>query len=85
MSISRRDFIKYTSVAALGTGVLGCHHEMNVNKTSGIMMPKAGKRIVVLGGGWGGATAAKYIKLEDPSIDVVLVERQEKIHILPCE
>ena len=32
-------------------------------------------RVVVIGGGFGGATAAKYIRLWDPSIDVVLVER----------
>ena len=83
MSISRRDFIKYTSVAALGTGVLGCHHEVHVNKSAGMMMPKSGKRIVVLGGGWGGATAAKYIKLEDPSVEVVMVERQEKFISCP--
>jgi sulfite dehydrogenase len=30
----------------------------------------------VIGGGFGGATAAKYIRLWDPSIDVVLVERE---------
>jgi sulfide dehydrogenase [flavocytochrome c] flavoprotein chain len=32
--------------------------------------------VVVIGGGFGGATAAKYIRLWDPSIDVVLVERE---------
>jgi sulfite dehydrogenase len=31
--------------------------------------------VVVIGGGFGGATAAKYIRHWDPSIDVVLVER----------
>jgi NADPH-dependent 2,4-dienoyl-CoA reductase/sulfur reductase-like enzyme len=31
--------------------------------------------VVVVGGGFGGATAAKYIRLWDPSIDVVLIER----------
>ncbi|HET9271466.1 MAG TPA: NAD(P)/FAD-dependent oxidoreductase [Vicinamibacterales bacterium] len=32
-------------------------------------------RVVVVGGGFGGATAAKYIRMWDPSIDVVLIER----------
>jgi sulfite dehydrogenase len=32
-------------------------------------------RVVVVGGGFGGATAAKYIRMWDPSVDVVLVER----------
>ena len=36
----------------------------------------AGKaRVVVIGGGYGGATAAKYSKLWDPAIDVSVVER----------
>src|SRR5207244_11656228 len=30
----------------------------------------------VSGGGYGGATAAKYIRLWDPSIEVVMVERE---------
>src|SRR5256886_621127 len=33
-------------------------------------------RVVVIGGGYGGATAAKYIRLWDPSIEVVMVERE---------
>jgi NADPH-dependent 2,4-dienoyl-CoA reductase/sulfur reductase-like enzyme len=37
--------------------------------------PKA--RVVVVGGGFGGATAAKYVRLLDPSIDVALVEPRE--------
>ncbi len=35
----------------------------------------AGGRVVVVGGGFGGATAARYLKLFDPSIEVTLVER----------
>ncbi|UCE89398.1 MAG: FAD-dependent oxidoreductase, partial [Pseudomonadota bacterium] len=34
----------------------------------------ATKRVVVIGGGIGGATAAKYIRMADPSIEVTLVE-----------
>jgi len=33
-------------------------------------------RVVVIGGGFGGATAAKYIRLWAPEIEVVLVERE---------
>ena len=40
------------------------------------LLPKAtGKRVVVCGGGWGGITAAKHLKLLDPSLDVVVLER----------
>lgn len=34
------------------------------------------QRVVVIGGGFGGATAAKYIRLWAPEIEVVLVERE---------
>jgi sulfide dehydrogenase [flavocytochrome c] flavoprotein subunit len=40
-------------------------------------------RVVVVGGGFGGATAAKYIRSWDPSIDVVLVERDAQFVSCP--
>lgn len=33
-----------------------------------------GARVVVVGGGYAGATAARYLRLADPALDVVLVE-----------
>jgi sulfide dehydrogenase [flavocytochrome c] flavoprotein subunit len=35
---------------------------------------RARSRVAVVGGGYGGATAAKYLRLLDPGIEVVLVE-----------
>src|SRR5918999_597587 len=58
----RRDFLKLAGAASLA----GC-------ATPPSTPSKA--RVVVVGGGFGGATAAKYIRLWDPAIDVVLVER----------
>ncbi|HET9854819.1 MAG TPA: FAD-dependent oxidoreductase [Methylomirabilota bacterium] len=40
----------------------------------GTIAPKTGRRVVVVGGGWAGATAARYLRLHDPGIEVVLVE-----------
>ncbi|MCB1772400.1 MAG: twin-arginine translocation signal domain-containing protein, partial [Gammaproteobacteria bacterium] len=34
----------------------------------------ASKKVVIVGGGVGGATAAKYIRMADSSIDVTLIE-----------
>jgi sulfide dehydrogenase [flavocytochrome c] flavoprotein subunit len=42
----------------------------------------AGKRVVVVGGGVGGATAARYIRMFDPSIEVTLVEPNQ--HYYTC-
>ena len=65
--ISRRGVLH--SAAALGLlGLTGC-------ATTSI--PQRAK-VVVVGGGYGGATAAKYVRwLSDYKIDVVLIEPQE--------
>ena len=59
--MKRRDFLKLAGAASLA----GC-----------ATATPAKARVVVIGGGYGGATAAKYIRLWDPAIDVVLVERE---------
>ena len=47
-----------------------------INLQSAPLLPKAkGKRVVVCGGGWGGVSAAKHLRLLDPTLDVVLLER----------
>ena len=59
--MKRRDFLKLAGALS----VAGC------------ATPTPSKaRVVVVGGGFGGATAAKYIRLWDPTLDVVLVERE---------
>jgi len=68
MRITRRGFL-HGSAAALALAAAGC-----ARPTKGEIAPKAGRRVVVVGGGWGGATAAKYVRLADPSIEVVMLE-----------
>jgi sulfide dehydrogenase [flavocytochrome c] flavoprotein subunit len=64
----RRDFLKLAGAASL----------------AGCATPTPSKaRVVVVGGGFGGATAAKYIRLWDPAIDVVLVERESQFISCP--
>ena len=71
-TVSRRGFLR---ASGLGLGVLasgglaGCATSMK-----GDFAPKTGPRVVVIGGGWGGATAAKYVRLLDPKVEVILVE-----------
>lgn len=68
--ISRRSFIKWAgAISALGT--VGC----SVNHPStGSRREKA--RVAVVGGGFAGASAAKYLKLLNPELEVTLVEQQ---------
>ncbi len=65
MSMRRREFLG-AGAAGLAAAMAGCAG------MPGTAPPKA--RVAVVGGGFGGATAAKYIRLLDSSIDVVLVE-----------
>ena len=74
--MTRRQFVKTTGRAgavllgaAAAGGLTGCAATLK-----GDVMPKQGRRVVVIGGGWGGATAAKYLRAADPSIEVVLLE-----------
>src|SRR5262245_2110113 len=69
--ITRRQFLR-GSAAGLAVGSLGagCAQIMG----GGEVGPKKGPRVVVIGGGWGGSSAAKYVRLADPSIEVILYE-----------
>ena len=40
-------------------------------------------RVVVVGGGFGGATCAKYLRRTDPRIEVILVERNPRFMTCP--
>ncbi len=69
MTMNRRDFVKTTGAVAA---------------VSAIGLPNIvlgdGKKVVVVGGGTGGATAAKYIKMADESIDVTIIEPNEEYY-----
>jgi sulfide dehydrogenase [flavocytochrome c] flavoprotein subunit len=41
-------------------------------------MPKKGRRVIVIGGGYGGSIAAKYIRMLDKTIEVVLIEKNKQ-------
>jgi len=90
--ISRRDFNKLsTGGVALGLGgvVTGTvpsvvraasgGESVSISGTAGrpaeLPGPK-GHRVVVVGGGWSGLTIAKYLKVNDPNLDVVLIEKK---------
>ena len=62
---NRRDFMKALGAGAAAASLGGCASLANSRG-----------RVVVIGGGYGGATAAKYIRMwSDYAVDVTLVER----------
>jgi sulfide dehydrogenase [flavocytochrome c] flavoprotein subunit len=69
--LNRRQFIQAfaasSSAAALSVPLSACAGPST--RTGG-----AKARVVVIGGGYGGATAAKYVKMLDAGIDVTLIE-----------
>ena len=77
MSLRRRDLLKVVGAAsaltaASGAGLVGC--ATGRVGAPGVGVP-ATARVLVVGGGYGGATAAKYLRLlSGQRIDVVLVE-----------
>ncbi|HSF22049.1 MAG TPA: NAD(P)/FAD-dependent oxidoreductase [Burkholderiales bacterium] len=67
MKLSRREFVKWVAASTGAAAVAGC---------AGMGRPSAG-RVVVIGGGYGGATAARYLKIWAPDVDVTVVERSD--------
>lgn len=77
-TFNRRTLVKALAATGMGASALGmqaCSSE-NVRKTSG-------KKVVVIGGGFGGATVAKYIKRYDSSIEVTLLEPKKSYMTCP--
>ncbi|MBF0623644.1 MAG: FAD-dependent oxidoreductase [Magnetococcales bacterium] len=75
-NVTRRNFIKLTGgVAAVGLA-------------SGLVPVRARAqatphRVVIIGGGYGGTIAAKYLRMADPTISVTLIERDHNYHSCP--
>ncbi len=78
MTLDRRSFLKLVGVSAGATGAAA----LPMIGRAAELMPKSGKRVVVIGGGYGGTIAAKYIRMMDKSIEVVLIERND--HFVSC-
>ncbi|MDJ0872419.1 MAG: FCSD flavin-binding domain-containing protein [Gammaproteobacteria bacterium] len=73
MSINRREFVK-----ALGTATA-------VSAVGFPFIVQAGTKakVVVIGAGYGGGTAAKYLRKYSPDIDVTLIEKDKHFYSCP--
>ena len=74
--LDRRDFMKFMGAAGTSTalGALGWSPAAYAGATA---------RVVVVGGGFGGATCANYLRRWGPELDVTLVERNEQYITCP--
>ena len=75
MTLDRRSFLK---LVGAGAGAAG----LPMIGRAAELMPKGAKRVVVVGGGYGGTIAAKYLRMMDKSIEVVMIERND--HFVSC-
>ena len=78
--MTRRQFLK---ASGAGGGVLAVAGLPGCAMFRGETEVPSGRRVVVVGGGWGGATAAKYVRLADPTIEVILLEPNKKFVSCP--
>lgn len=67
MSIDRRRFLQWGGAVSAGVALGGCAIVSTY--------PPAGGRVVVIGGGYGGAMAANHLRQLAPDIEVVMIER----------
>jgi len=76
MTMERRNFLKLlgAGAATATVGLAGCATQS--------VSAGGGRKVVVIGGGYGGTIAAKYIRMMDPSIEVTLIERND--HYVSC-
>lgn len=74
--LTRREFIKAAAAGAVASAFSGC-----------ATAPEAGKpigRVIVIGGGYGGATAAKYLRMwSEGTIEVFMIERNAEFVSCP--
>lgn len=75
MQSSRRKFVRGLSASAFVMGLPACASVSPSAKIVG--------RVVVIGGGFGGATAARYIRMWSPDIEVTLIEPNQQFVSCP--
>ncbi len=74
--MNRRDFNKILlGATALSLVTSSCLANMAI--------PKNKKRVVIVGGGFGGATAAKYLKKFSSNTEVILIEQNKDYYTCP--
>ena len=85
--MTRREFLRASGATVAVASFAGCASRgdapIAATTPSDLAPNRKGRRVIVIGGGWGGATAAKYVRMQDPSIDVVLIEPNKRFVSCP--
>lgn len=75
--IKRRKFIQLVGGTGIMFTALGQIASCSKKK------PKASARVIVVGGGFGGSTCAKYLQKFDPNLNITLIEPAERFITCP--
>ncbi|MFA5242838.1 MAG: FAD/NAD(P)-binding oxidoreductase [Sulfuricella sp.] len=77
MSFNRRSFLAASAAlcAALSAPLIGVAQQL--------LPPARGRRVVIVGGGWGGLSAARHLRDLAPELEVVLLEKNPRFWSLP--
>ncbi len=81
MAATRRGFLLTLAAAAAGA----CSHgSVPIGGSLPQLLPRSkGRRVVVVGGGWGGLSAARHLRAAAPDLEVVLIERNDRFWSCP--
>lgn len=85
MEVNRRDLFKYSGAAFVGASFFSGSFVF-AKKAEEISLPKpspGSPRVVIVGAGWSGLTIAKYIKMGNPKVDVVLIDKRQEFFSCP--
>ena len=81
MPLSRRDMLKVSGLTLAATAVGGCQPEIEESSQDAaalqLMDEPKGNRVVVIGGGFGGLTFAKRLRVLNKDAEVVLIEKRD--------
>lgn len=75
MPFSRRDF--------LAASLAACAAPLFAQQSPALLPAAKGRRVVVVGGGWGGLSAARRLRDLAPELEVVLIEKNAAFISLP--
>ena len=92
MTTDRRSFLRLMGVGGVGASLAACGTQptgygstgaSSAGATAQTLAKGKGRLVVVVGGGYGGTIAAKYIRMLDKSIEVVLIEPNKQFVSCP--
>ncbi|MEI8168924.1 MAG: FAD-dependent oxidoreductase [Rhodoferax sp.] len=72
-----------TLLGALGSAGLAWHGLAASDSNIGASTRPAGQRVVIIGGGWAGLSAARVLRQSAPELQVLLIDRDPQLRSLP--